>query len=70
MRDLGRIKGGVSDYHVVSKIDYMPLRSFHRKGGGAWNKVFKPLPIGFAISDERNSATTLPKVNIRRSRRP
>jgi hypothetical protein len=67
-RDLVRIKGGVSDYHVVSRIDFLPLRSFHRKGGGLYDKNFKPLPIGFAISEERKGARTLPPVFLRKNK--
>lgn len=59
-RDLVRIKGGVSDYYVVSKINFMPLRSFHRTGN-IKDRTFKPLPIGFVISPERKNARSLPQ---------
>jgi hypothetical protein len=54
LRDMVRLKGGISDYYVIAEIDVSPLRSFHASGGKG--KTFKPLPIGFQMSDARRSA--------------
>jgi hypothetical protein len=48
-----RVKGGVSDYYVLARVDYAPLRLFHRTRGRVGRDVFKPLPIGFRTSKMR-----------------
>ncbi|CAH6944963.1 Reverse transcriptase domain-containing protein [Vibrio chagasii] len=54
-RDSVRIKGGVSDYFVLAKIDYGSLRSFQNKSSrNSNNDEFKPVPIGFKLSKNRN----------------
>lgn len=51
-RDAVRLKGGATDYFVVTDVDFAPLRSFQaRRGRGG--KGFKPLPIGFQMSQPR-----------------
>jgi hypothetical protein len=48
MRDVLRVKGGVTDYCVIGEIDVQALRQFqssHRSPG----KPFKPMPDGFEI---------------------
>lgn len=47
-RDLLRVKGGITDYCVIGKIDVQSLRQFqssHRSPA----KLFKPVPDGFEI---------------------
>jgi len=51
-RDVLRVKGGLSDYCVIGRIDALALRRFqsgHRSPGGP----FKPVPDGFEIAWER-----------------
>lgn len=60
MRDSVRIKGGISDYFVISEIDYIPLRKYqesHLINGSKDKKenTFKPIPIGFSMSEKRKS---------------
>lgn len=48
MRDLVRLKGGVTDYFVIGEIDIMSLRKFqssYRSPDGS----FKPVPDGFEL---------------------
>ena len=58
MRDTVRIKGGISDYFVISEIDYMPLRAHQQStlfsDNGSEN-IFKPIPIGFSMSEARKT---------------
>lgn len=47
--DLLRLKGGITDYCMIAKIDVQALRQFqssHRSPA----KPFKPVPDGFEIS--------------------
>lgn len=50
-RDVVRVKGGDDDYFVVAPIDLASIRNFH--GSGVASSQWKPLPIGFSISAER-----------------
>lgn len=50
-RDVVRLKGGVSDYHVIGEIDYKSLRNSQRKYKKT--SLFKPVPIGFKMSKFR-----------------
>jgi hypothetical protein len=50
-RDVVRLKGGVSDYHVIGEIDYKSLRDSQRKYKRT--SLFKPVPIGFKMSKFR-----------------
>lgn len=52
-RDVVRVKGGDKDFFVVASFDYMSLRKFQSKLGGT-DGLYKPLPIGFKITDNRN----------------
>jgi hypothetical protein len=52
-RDTVRIKGGISDYHVLAQLNYEPLREFQSYHRPPENGLFKPFPIGFRISDRR-----------------
>jgi hypothetical protein len=52
-RDTVRVKGGLDDYHVLGTIDYRALRQFQTKKGHTRDRLFKPLPIGYAMSAER-----------------
>ncbi|WP_392340723.1 RNA-directed DNA polymerase [Moritella marina] len=54
MRDLVRVKGGLSDTFVIAEIDYKSLRQFQKKGIMTDSKSkFKPVPVGFNMSDSR-----------------
>ncbi|WP_421204329.1 RNA-directed DNA polymerase [Aeromonas enteropelogenes] len=60
MRDAVRIKGGISDYFIIAEIDYIPLRKYQKshfvndtEDNG--ENLFKPIPIGFSMSDKRKS---------------
>jgi len=53
LRDKIRIKGGISDFFVIGDIDYQSLRKFQRRPRGKQNPEFKPLPIGFEMSEYR-----------------
>ncbi|WP_348727770.1 RNA-directed DNA polymerase [Rheinheimera texasensis] len=52
MRDILRVKGGITDYCVIGEIDVKSLRKFqssHRSPSGP----FKPVPDGFQIDHSR-----------------
>ncbi len=48
MRDVLRVKGGVTDYCVIGEIDVKALRRFQSSHRSA-SKPFKPVPDGFEI---------------------
>jgi hypothetical protein len=52
MRDVLRVKGGVTDYCVIGEIDVQALRRFQSsyRSSGKW---FKPVPDGFEIDFNR-----------------
>jgi len=50
-RDIVRVKGGDDDYFVLAPVELASIRSFH--AGGVISETWKPLPIGFSISQER-----------------
>jgi len=53
-RDLVRLKGGVEDYFVITEIDFLALRKFQKRNRMTEeNSEFKPVPIGFEMSDGR-----------------
>jgi hypothetical protein len=52
-RDVVRVKGGVTDYFVVAELDIAALRAFQRKPIHGRNAPFKPLPIGYRMSERR-----------------
>lgn len=52
MRDILRVKGGISDYCVMGKIDVQALRQFQSSYRSP-PAVFKPVPDGFAIQHDR-----------------
>ena len=52
-RDLVQVRGGDSDFFVTARIDFGELRDFQRSGDG---EDYKPLPIGFQMSDFRRSS--------------
>mgnify|MGYP003575598603 CR=1 FL=1 len=54
-RDVVRVKGGDADFYVVSTIDFGALRAFQRSPASAVG--FKPLPIGFVMSDYRKNSS-------------
>jgi hypothetical protein len=53
LRDVVRVKGGDENFYVVSSIDFAALRRFQRDplAGG-----YKPLPIGYVMSDYRKNS--------------
>lgn len=53
-RDVVQVKGGDEDYYVVAPLNASDLKKFHRSRGAG--KEWKPLPIGFSMSDERKRA--------------
>ncbi len=53
-RDSVRLKGGISDYFVIGEIDFKSLRKFQRRNRMTEDKaIFKPVPIGFKMSEQR-----------------
>ena len=54
-RDVVKIKGGESDYFVIGKVDIDALRKFqsYQSSPIGDKALFKPVPIGYKISDER-----------------
>ena len=52
-RDVIRVRGGERDYFVVASIDFEELRDFQRAPKS--NGPFKPLPIGYRMSERRKS---------------
>lgn len=52
-RDVVQVKGGISDYYVLGNIEYSQLRKEQRRKGGG--RKFKPVPIGYRMSDKRRS---------------
>lgn len=52
-RDSVRIKGGLTDFYVIGDIDFMTLRKFQKTKRRLANPLFKPLPIGFKMSEGR-----------------
>lgn len=51
-RDIVRLRGGRDDFFVVGEIDVEMLRRF-QSGHDSCNNMFKPVPIGFAMSKDR-----------------
>ncbi|WP_417813672.1 reverse transcriptase domain-containing protein [Thalassospira alkalitolerans] len=58
MRDLLRVKGGVTDYCVIGKIDVKALRRFQSHHRSPSNP-FKPVPDGFEITHDRKILPTI-----------
>jgi hypothetical protein len=54
-RDSVRVKGGVTDYYVIADIDYLALRAYQRRKPVPRDGEFKPVPIGFEMSDFRRN---------------
>ncbi|HFK5465168.1 TPA: RNA-directed DNA polymerase [Morganella morganii] len=53
-RDSVRVKGGLSDTHVIAEVNYTTLRKFQKKGIMTDDtSEFKPVPIGFKMSNSR-----------------
>lgn len=51
LRDVVQVKGGDSDFYVIGTINHLALRKEQR--GNVNHPQFKPLPIGFKMSDRR-----------------
>lgn len=62
-RDVVQVKGGSSDYYVVGEIDFLTLRNEQRRARSPSSRLkqveadatFKPIPIGFEMSERRHS---------------
>lgn len=54
-RDVIRVRGGERDYFVVASIDFEELRKFQM--APTENGPFKPLPIGYRMSERRQNGT-------------
>lgn len=55
-RDLIRVKGGISDYYVLGDMDYISLRRYQKRNRMVEKKSeFKPVPIGFKMSNIRKN---------------
>lgn len=56
-RDVIRLRGGLHDYVVAGKIEYIPLRDFQSNDAPPQGNdvLFKPFPIGFRISELRRT---------------
>lgn len=52
MRDLLRVKGGITDYCVIGEIDVLALRQFQSSHRSP-SEPFKPVPDGFEINHGR-----------------
>ena len=52
-RDVVQLKGGDNDYWVVASVNANAIRRFHAKCPAPEDPKFKPLPIGFRMSEER-----------------
>lgn len=52
-RDVVQVKGGESDFYVIGIIDYLELRKEQRT---KQHSFFKPMPIGFTMSDFRRAS--------------
>lgn len=59
LRDVLRVKGGITDYVVIGEIDIQSLRQFQSCFQSP-ERPFKPVPDGFIISPERKC---LPKID-------
>jgi predicted amidohydrolase len=66
-RDIVQVKGGASDYYVIGEINCEILRSEQRKTTASTS--FKPVPIGFRMSDRRRGdlSSFAPKWERRKS---
>jgi len=53
LRDMVRVRGGVNDYYVIGKLNYLNLRKFQSVFPPDPEGEFKPYPIGFKLSDRR-----------------
>ncbi len=61
-RDVVQVKGGSSDYYVVGEIDFLTLRNEQRRARSPISRskqvevdaTFKPIPIGFEMSERRH----------------
>lgn len=56
-RDLLRVKGGITDYCVIGKIDVQALRQFQSSHRSP-TRPFKPVPDGFEIDFDRKVLPT------------
>lgn len=54
-RDIARVRGGEVDYFVMAKIETTHLRDFqnHYTSPADSKALFKPLPIGYELSNDR-----------------
>lgn len=57
-RDVVQLKGGNNDYWVVGSVNVEALRRSHKKCPASFDPKFKPMPIGFKMSKEREECVT------------
>lgn len=50
LRDMIRVKGGISDYYVLAEMNIKDLRDYQRKRRPSKRGPFKPFPIDFKMS--------------------
>jgi hypothetical protein len=55
-RDVVRVRGGLHDYFVVGALDVNQLRRFQRDMPTSSGGIFKPVPIGYAMSKRREES--------------
>jgi hypothetical protein len=57
-RDLVRLKGGIADHYILADMDYMLLRNYQKRNRMVDKSLaFKPVPIGFKMSDLRKKTS-------------
>jgi hypothetical protein len=54
-RDIVRVRGGMQDYFVVGALDIRGLRHFQQRTPTSSDAGFKPVPIGYTVSDRRKT---------------
>ncbi len=46
----------MADYYVIAELDYSTLRAFQRSPKFGKTAQYKPLPIGYIMSDRRRQS--------------
>ena len=64
-RDIVQLKGGDNDYWVVASVNANAIRRFHANCSAACDPKYKPLPIGFEISRQREMALEKIPINVK-----
>ena len=63
-RDIVQLKGGDNDYWVVASVNANAIRRFHADCSAACDPKYKPIPIGFRMSRERENVVDKLPVNV------